>query len=371
MPSNSRKRRRSSTGQRVGIVAVARLAGVSTATVSKILAGKESAFAYSEGTIAKVKEAAKTLDYVPSFHARSLVRRRTDTVALILQYLYAPFHGELADQFLKTFAEAGMHVAVELVTPDEDATLRMLRSLRGGMVDAIFIDPIHLAISAEQFTSACAGAPLVSITRKVSESIPYLAYDFRDGAMRATSRLVELGHHRIGFVGKCPEGEAWEGFVSALQAAGIAVNPDWSVYVDSYVPETGHEAGRRLAAMGKRPTAIFVASDLLAMGVIRGLAEERCQVPEDIAVTSLDGVKLGAFFRPSLTTMAFPVEQLTQRALAMVRAIHDGRKDSLCALSAIWQPGLVIRESCGALKSAGKCVVDPQSMESKAGKPAI
>jgi DNA-binding LacI/PurR family transcriptional regulator len=112
--------------------------------------------------------------------------------------------------------------------------------------------------------------------------------------------------------------------------------------------ERAERAGEKIAALDRLPDAIFVVSDVSSMGVIRGLRQRGIRVPEDIAIVSHDGIQLGAYSNPSLTTTAVPWYSMATHCVEMVQALHSGKpKEEILALSKTLQASLVVRESCG------------------------
>lgn len=341
---------------------MAKMAGVSTTTVSRILSGAKTSVAYSEATRQRVRQAAEALNYVPSFHASRLIRRRADTVALILRYVETPIYVELAEQFVRAFSEFNLRVSLDLVDISEAATIAAIRNFTGGMVDAIFLYPNHPSMPFEGLKTAAAGCPLICLSQKPSDPVPYVAVDRREAAHQATRHLVGLGRRRIGYVGIAHEADGrFTGYQDALREAGITADPAWQVCDNFFLLERGQEAGRKLARLPNPPDAIFVASDLLAIGVIAGLAKEGVRTPDDVAMVSFDGTKVGAYFSPALTTMAVPLPQMARQALAMVQAIHAGKTaDEIFAMSTLLQASLVVRESCGSKGGRGEVASDGQ-----------
>lgn len=331
-----------------GIVAVARLAGVATSTVSRVLAGGERAAAFSQTTRRRVEKAARQLHYVPNSHARRLVRGRADHVALVTRSPALPFFGEMVDQFVKVFGEFHIRVSVDVAEPREEEVAAAVRNFGGDMVDAIFVCPGDSSMWVEAGTGM--GCPVVSlIHRPLDSRIPHVSFDIRSAAKIATAHLAGLGYRRIGYVGPSQgKDERMDGYLEAMNEAGLTVDRSF-VFTDNYFQiDRAHEVGEKLLAMGQHPEALFVASDLNAIGVIHGLVQAGFSVPEDVAITSHDGIRLGAYYRPALTTMAVPWRTMVERCVEMLQAIHAGADArNLLGLSAVLESSLVVRESCG------------------------
>jgi len=351
-----------------GIVAVARLAGVATSTVSRVLAGGERAAVFSRTTCRRVEKAARQLHYVPNSHARRLVRGRADHVALVTRSPAFPFFGEMVDQFVKVFGEFHIRVSVDVAGIQEEEVIEAVRNFGGDMVDAVFVCPGDSSMSFEALAGL--GCPVVSLIHRPQDSrIPHVSFDIRGGAKAATAHLAGLGYRRIGYVGPSDGKDMrLDGYLEAMHEAGLAVDRSF-IFTDNYFQiDRAHEVGEQLLAAGRHPEALFVASDLNTMGVIHGLVQAGFSVPEDVAVASHDGIRLGAYYRPALTTMAVPWRAMVERCVEMLQAIHAGADaQKLLGLSTALESNLVIRESCG--QSAHPATLNPSAACS--GKPSF
>ena len=303
----------------------------------------------SKARIEQVRKLAKLREYRPNVHARSLVRGRTDHVALITRPLAGPFFGELVDRFVRTFSEFNFRVSVDVADVTEEATLSAVRDFGGEMVDAVFICPSHPSMSFERIKGSVR-CPIIGLVHKPSDPrVPYVAFDLRDAAREGTRHLLRLGRQRIGYVGGVDEADGrFEGYREALREAGMTSDPSWVVRDDCFLIERAQEAGKKLAGLSRPPDALFVASDSLAMGVISGLGQKGVRVPGEVAVVSHNGDTMGAYYRPALTTMALPLPLMANRCLAMLQAIHGGKtKKEILEMSCELPAKLVVRESCG------------------------
>lgn len=346
-----------------GIAAVAELAKVSAATVSRILSGGTSAIAYSEATRQRVMEAAQSLNYVPNSHARRLVRGRADHVGLVARPLSSPFFGELVDQFVRLFAEFNLRVSIDVADVGEEATMAAIRNFGGEMVDAIFVCPNNASMSYAQLPSV--RCPVIGLVHKPKDAnIPYVSFDIRESAKQATRHLLSLGRRRIGYVGASYEEDGrMDGYLEALREAGIAPDPALIVSDNFFQVERAHDAGEMLAELPNPPDALFVASDLNAIGVIHGLDQKGLRVPHDVAIASHDGIKIGGYYRPALTTMAVPWRAMAASCVDIVQAIYSGKSgEDLVSMSQSLQSTLIVRESSGEklTVSEGRNLVTPK-----------
>lgn len=333
-----------SIGKRPSIVDVAREAGVSVYTVSRILHGGKSKVSFSEATRHKVLAASQALKYVPSYHARHLRHQHTRNAGLVLRNPDTPVTSKLIDAFATRFSEMEVHLMLEVLKDENGGGAReIVRELTSGMVDAVFISP---PAPARELVSAT-GCPVIFLGNKPAGPQPYIVFGRREAARQGTRHLLDIGCRRVGHVGVAGD-ERHEGFCDALRERGIAPPLDAVVLGSTFTVEFGEQAGRQIAQSRNPPDGLFVASDLLAMGVMAGLAKGGKRVPEDVAVVGYDGIKLGAYLRPALTTMAVPYEQCAEHAAAMLKAIYEGKTiQDLLAMSTTLQASLVIRDSCG------------------------
>jgi DNA-binding LacI/PurR family transcriptional regulator len=330
----------------VTLAYLARRLGVHHTTVSLALRDSDR---ISKDVRRRVRALAERCHYTPNINARRLVRGRADHVALVVRYLDAPFYAELSDRFVRTFSEFNLRVSLDVADWSEESTVSSVRNFGGEMVDAIFVCPTHPSMSFARI-KAVARCPVIGLVHRPADSlVPYVAFDLRETAREGTRHLVRLGRQRIGYVGSANKADGrFEGYCIALREAGMTSDPSWQVCDELFALERGQEAGEKLARLDRPPDALFVASDLLAMGVIRGLGRKGIRVPGDVAVVSHDGIKLGAYCRPALTTMALPLHLMANHCLAMLQAIHSGKtKEEILGMSLALQAKLVVRESCG------------------------
>lgn len=339
------------SAKRPSIADVARTAGVAVSTASRILHGGNSKVAFSPATRQRVQAAAGSLHYLPSFLARNLRRRFTRTAAILFRYPEDAISKELTDALNQRFSRSDIHLVFESLDANVERTCQTVRDLSGGVADAVFIWPNQEAVPLLD-ASIPHDYPLIHLGRQRSTQRPYIAFDRRDAARIATTHLLKCRGPRVGYVGPASElGEdsRYVGYLDALKDAVLVPPPDGLRLEDSFSLEFGERAGLQIARLAARPDALFVASDFLAIGVIAGLTKGDARVPEDIGIAAYDGIHLGRYTRPPLTTMAVPLDQCAERATVMLQAIYNGKtaKD-LLPMAITLQASLVIRESCGA-----------------------
>jgi LacI family transcriptional regulator len=322
---------------------VARLAGVSTATVSRSLNGTGQ---IAPSTRLAIDDAVRELGYQPNRIARSLVTKSTQTIALLLPEITNPFYGALVSGIEQRTLELGYTMLLCTTEGDAGREETYLNLLRAKQVDGALVD--GLVLPPERIASFIAdGFPIVCLDRDVdSTAVPVVQVDNKRGGQMATEHLLALGHTRIAHVAGAPElgisGERAEGYRAALRAAGIEPDPRL-VEVGNYTEDGGYEAARALLARRRRPTAIFAANDLSAVGVLEAVAESGRRVPDDVSVVGFDDLRLAAYTTPPLTTIHPPAREIGARATSLLLDLTRGKK--VRRRRHLLDPELVVRRS--------------------------
>ncbi|MGC5224597.1 LacI family DNA-binding transcriptional regulator [Micromonospora sp. DT81.3] len=304
------------------IADVAERAGVSIATVSRALNGKSA----SPETRKKVRAAAKELGYVVSSSASSLASGRMNNVGFMVPFVDRWFFTSVLKGVEAVLLDRGYDLTLyDLQGVDEQRGKVFANSLRRASVDGLIAASIELAPD-EVRTLRDLGKPVVSIGGSI-DGVSTVNVDNLRVSRLATEHLISLGHTRIAHVGSGSAlGSAFqlgdtrsEGWQSALREAGIAADPSLFREADFDIP-SGYQAGKSLLAYN-RPTAIFAASDEIAIGCLLAARDLGLVVPRDLSVVGIDDHQLAGFF--GLTTIAqFPEEQ-GRHAGQMILAMLD------------------------------------------------
>jgi DNA-binding LacI/PurR family transcriptional regulator len=341
---------------------VAALAGVSPSAVSLVLNGGGRRHGLSQATEARVLSAAAALDYVPNQAARSLRRRRTNVVTFMTSELGNPYFAEVAAA--AQLAALARGYVLDIIAADgEAAELDALARLRGGGTsDGLVIHGGSARVGAELRQLARRGIGCVVVQDSVVQDsvvqdsgedpgIPCVRVDLQAGARLATRHLIGLGHRRIAHVtdarlAGAARNDRLSGYRQALAEAGLPADPDLLAPGENSL--AGGEAAMRalLARPGLRPTAVFVFNDQMAVGGLHALRRLGLAVPEDIAVVGFDGIALGAYTTPALTTVDHPRQELGRLAAeTLLDLLQGGRPEAAPRTLPV---RLVVRQSCGA-----------------------
>lgn len=326
---------------------VARLAGVSHQTVSRVLNGHPNV---RPVTRERVLEAIRQLDYHPNTSARALVTRRARTIGVISfdTRLYGPASTLLAIEHAAR--AAGYAITLRsIATPDGESVRAAVQALAGQAVDGtIVIAPNDSA--ARGLDHLRPGLPVVAVEAGYGDGIPVVSVDQAAGARLATEHLLALGHRGVFHVAGPDDWiearERVEGWRAALSRAGLAAPPivrgDWSA-------ESGYRAGLELIGTPGL-TAVFAANDQMALGVMHAFFECGVQVPEDVSVVGFDNIPESAFLTPSLTTVHQDFDELGRRGLKLLVDIMDG-DPAPAELPERVPPSLITRKSSAPPKS--------------------
>ena len=302
-------------GARPTLEEVAALAGVSTATVSRVLNHSPRVSAAAR---ASVEEAVARLGYVPNPAARSLVRRRTDTIALVVsepeERAFAdPFYPAIVHGIGGAIADTELQLIL-LLAQGARAQQKVERYVLQGHVDGVVMVCQHGDDTLAR-TFVASGVPIVMTGRpRDTLSLPFVDVDNRGGARAATEHLLRSRQRIATITGPLDmtvSADRFDGYRDALAAAGIAFEPSL-VAAGDFTAESGGRAMEQLAAGANDIDGVFAASDVMAIGALRHLEALGVRVPEDVAVVGFDDVAVAASAVPALTTMRQPFAEMTR-----------------------------------------------------------
>lgn len=332
---------------------VARRAGVSRTTVSLVLNNVSEA-QISEETRQRVLESARALNYHPDASARRLVQGRTQVIGFVerqapSQDFADAFMGEVLRGFHKAARREGYHVLFEPFVYGQDPKDRYVQVIREHHADGIVLSGPRFD-DQELIDLHREGIPIVLQGRLPGSNIPCVDVDNVAGARLATEHLVCCGHEDIGLITNGPTiytaaSERKMGFMHALQEAGLPVNKDW-IKTAAFTPQSGFIAMRDMLSQKERPSAVFVASDTVAIGALDAVRKAGLCVPEDLALVGFDDVPWAAYIDPPLTTVRLPAHALGWSAGYLLIRILNGEKVE--EPTVLLDTELVVRKSCGS-----------------------
>ncbi|WP_053361852.1 LacI family DNA-binding transcriptional regulator [Bacillus sp. FJAT-27251] len=304
----------------VTIKDVAKAANVAPSTVSRVIANSPR---ISERTKEKVREVMKQLGYHPNFIARSLASQATRAIGLVL-----PSSTDIVSQnpffpIVLGGLSDGAHskqYALHMTTgkTEEEIFEGVVSMVQGGRVDGVILlssrveDPLVSYLLEQDFPFVVIGKPFKNV-----EQITHVDNDNFKAAKDATNYLLSLGHEQIGFIGGnlnlVVTVERLLGYEKALRDAGLPLINEYVIH-DEFLREGGREAVQALLALKKLPTAMLVADDLMALGVLNALDELGISVPEDVSIVSFNNVLVAEMARPPLTSVDINIFDLGYEA---------------------------------------------------------
>jgi LacI family transcriptional regulator len=331
---------------------VARLAGVSTATVSRVLNGTARVSAETERL---VKAAAARVDYWPNSAARSLSTKRAHALGVLLPDLYGEFYSEV----IRGIDEEARHEKLQILLSSSHADVEEIvgaaRSMRGRVDGLIAMAPDADSVAAVQQVSRSTRIVLLNPWLQVDGCNSVSIANF-EGALAMVRHLLGLGHRRIAML-RGPQGnidadERYRGYATALEEAGIRIDPEL-VFDGDFTERFGYACGPRIRDLSQRPSAVFAANDCMAIGFMSALRGAGLRVPHDIAVAGFDDIATAPYLSPSLTTVRVRAHALGLRGVRLwVDSGHNG--DRAGGVHEVLPVVLVIRASCGAGTGATK-----------------
>lgn len=313
-PSGPPEALASSASARVTVRDVARAAGVSQPTASLVL-GNHPTARVAAATRERVLAAAGALGYRPNVVARGLARGRSFALGVIVPDLRNPFFADVVSGAERVAGAAGY--ALLLCGAAERPAGEHLETLVSRQIDGVIIDAVN---AAALDVNALRGVNVVLVDEP-SERWPGVASDALDAGRQAGSHLLALGHRRMAFIGPAVDVHAFRmrerGFVQRLREAGISL-PTGMLRRAPATVRGGDEAMRALIAERSRPTAVFCANDLIALGALKRCAAAGVRVPLDLSLVGCDDIEMATLVTPELTTVSVPARELGARAARLL-----------------------------------------------------
>jgi LacI family transcriptional regulator len=324
---------------------VARVAGVSIATVSATLSGK----AYVSPELqTRVQAAIKTLGYAPDGVARSLKQGSTSLLGLIIPDITNPFYTELVHAVQARAHAAGYAVLLCDSNNDAHKEQEYLHLLRTNRVAGTLICPSHTPEHVETLRARQDPTPIVLVDNAPADlPLDAVVLDNLAAGYMATAHILSYAHTAVGTVAgpqhTLPGSERLAGYYQALRDYHLAPDPRFVRY-GNFRADDGYRACQELFALPSPPTALFVANNHMLVGVMQALADLLLCCPDDVSIVSIDDFPWARAFTPKLTTVRQPVDSMAELALdRLLERIAQAQREPL---RHVLTPALVVRESC-------------------------
>ncbi|MBS42448.1 MAG: hypothetical protein CMH83_04625 [Nocardioides sp.] len=359
-------------GKRVTIGDVAALAGVSKGTVSKFLGDGD--YYIAEETRARIAAAVAELDFQPNAIAQGLVRRRTQTVGVIVASIANPVYPEMIAGIQAVLEERGFTLIIGSSEGRPEREAGIVRSMRQRQVDGIVMASVTMR-DGEVAALVGDGLDVVLASRNLARGdlVDAVVVDNVAGARAAVEHLAGHGHTRIAHVAGpqdvVPFTQRRQAYCDAVSDAGLDADPDLVTVAEASTLEAGADAVRRLLALPEPPTAVFVGSDGMAIGALEHCARAGVVVPRDLAVVGFDNIWVGRMPGISLTTVDSHARDVGTRAahrlLSRIEARWEGRSSPpprpAAAETTVLPAELVVRGTCGCASDVPLRALAPSS----------
>jgi LacI family transcriptional regulator len=327
---------------------VAKKAGVSAMTVSRVINGGESV---RPQTRRRVEKAIAALDFVPNGVARGLMSKRSGTLGLIVADIGNPFFAMVVRGAEAVARRAGYRLLLCNSESDLELERQYVEDMIANRVEGLLIAPVCDQSKTHLVPLARRAFPFVLIDRSVAGlRCDLVQADSVAGAEKLTGHLLSVGHRRIAVITEQDDvstaRERMRGYSNALRAAGLKVVP--SLIVRTTADRAGgHMAMQQILAMVPRPTAVFAVNNMTALGAMQALRERALAVPSDIALVCFDDVEHLAIHAPFMTVIDQPTEMFGTFAAQLLLDRIEGKSGGP-PRTVVLQPDLRVRESCGA-----------------------
>lgn len=327
---------------------VANKAGVSVATVSRVINNSEFVI---DDTRTHVLKIVKELRYTPNNLARSLSRKKNESIGMLLPDLFSEFFSEVIRGVDQVVKENKYHLFVSSSHNNKDdieAALNMMR----GRVDGLIIMSPDLDVDILNPLIA-KNTPVVILNSKLKNSnhklINYVSINNFEGAFNIVEHLIKHNHKDIAIIKGEEENfeaiERYNGYINAMKKYNLVVNHKYEFH-GNFTEESGYEAGEKYLQLKNKPTAIFATNDSMAIGFMIKIKEAGLDIPKDIAVCGFDDIPISKYFTPKLSTVHVPISEI---GLIAANKIFDSLNNETNGsfINTLIDTNIVLRESCG------------------------
>lgn len=309
---------------------IAQLANVSTATVSKVINGKDKYI--SEATKLKILKIVEQEGYVPNGIAKSLKIKKTKTIGIIIPDVMNLFFSELARGVEDAAEKRGYTVILCNSDNKESKEEKYIQMLQEKKVDGIIItapeNRTHQSIKIQDI-------PLVLVDRDIGtqtdQKIGRITVDNRDGAYKATKYLIENGCREIGMISSNyknkPSADRIKGYEKALDESKINIEQN-KIFLENYTIESGYNGAKKILKETE-VDGIFCGNDLIAIGAIKALREKDIRIPEQVKIIGFDDIQISQYMDPPLTTIRQPIYQMGEESVKMLISLIKNKGKNL------------------------------------------
>ena len=307
--------------------------GYSVGTISRVLNNQPNV---SEKARKAVLEAANACGFQLNTNAQQLKQQRSNNILVLVKGSSNQLFGSLVEAIQRRVAGSPYHLVVDYMDEDHNEVLRAVRLCReknpqgmvflGGNRQNFLADFQRIDVPCVLITSDASALPFKNLCS--------VCCDEELAVKQTIERLIRMGHRSIGVIGgyldrSDTSRRRFEGCHAAFSENGIAFDPQQDYASARFSYAEGYQAAKELAAGRKRYTALFCMADVMAMGAIRALADSGLRVPEDVSVVGFDGLPIGEFIVPRLSTVSQSVEELARRGIELLRSNIEGQP--ICA----------------------------------------
>lgn len=332
---------------------IAKLASVSSATVSRVLSN--SSYPVSPELRSKILRIAKEMNYVPNLLGKQLKTKTSMTIGVVIPTITNLFYSSIILGVEEIARKNNYQVLLcnsfqDPVLEDKYIQAMFEKQVRGLVISSISSDKKQLKHFIDM------GLNVVALDQKMEmEDVSEIDFDYRKGGYIATRHMLDKGHERIAYLTAPLDRPSrigiHEGYLTAMREAGlkpIVQEGGNETYSGTYEFENGKALTRQLLGRGKRPTAIFACNDMTAFGVVSELSQQGLKVPDDVSVMGFDGIDFGQMMTPPLTTVLQPTYEMGRLACNMLLdMLIDGKKPES---GVMLEPQLLERESVADLR---------------------
>jgi len=326
---------------------IAEEVGVSISTVSRVLSGQASRYRISAATEKAILSAAESLSFCPNPIARSLKLNKTYTIGLLIPDIANPFFASIAQSIEREARKFQYSIILCDSEENHEREVESIELLKNRKVDGLIVSPVgreskHLVRIYES------GIPMVTVDRYFPNSnLPFVSSDNFDGALKATNYLISNGHRTIAFIqglpGTSPNNDRIRGYREAHLQNNIIID-ETLIVGDSFGEQNGYVETKLLLRRTVRPTAIFAISNLISLGALRAINEEKMNVPENISLISFDDQPYSDYLQTPMTTVS---QQNEEMGIVATKLLFDliKTKDRSKPKSLLLPTKLIIRKS--------------------------